>query len=139
MSLRVARPHKTPPAQRCAPSRRVLAIRNILDQPDRQTETSCRNQLPTVASGVGPAQMRTEMFHRIIARLVSCLLLSLVVCIGGATPSPVVQAAGSPEPAAAPGPSAAGSRVDPRQAPAPEGDTPEQLPRRYPVGPAGMG
>ena len=79
------------------------------------------------------------MIRRVVARLVSGLLLSLAVCVGGATPSAVVQAASSSEPAAAQGPSAAGVRVDPRQVSAPEGDTPKQLPRRYPVAEATLG
>ena len=79
------------------------------------------------------------MIRPVVARLIPGLLLSLTVFAGGPTPSLVVQAAGSSAPDAAPGPSAAGVRVDPQRASAPAGDTPEQLPRRYPVDQATLG
>jgi hypothetical protein len=73
------------------------------------------------------------MIRRVVARLVPGLLLCLAVLVGGATPSPAVEAAGSSGLAGTTGPSAAGMQVDPRRVSAPVGDTPEQLPRRYPV------
>src|SRR5437870_12909981 len=79
------------------------------------------------------------MNRRVVARLVAGLLLSLVVFAGGGTPLAVVQAAGPSGLAGTDGPSAAGARVDPRRVPAPVGDTPAQLPRRYPVDQATLG
>ncbi|MCA1646785.1 MAG: hypothetical protein LC797_15455 [Chloroflexi bacterium] len=79
----------------------------------------------------------------IIRRFAKCLVpglvLSLVVLVGSASPAPVVQAAGPSALAGTPGPGAPGTRIDPRQVSAPVGDTPEQLPRRYPVDEATLG
>src|SRR5437870_1370033 len=79
------------------------------------------------------------MIRHVVARLLAPAALSLAVFVGGPTPSPVVEAAGSSAPDGVPGPSAAGVRVDPQRVSAPAGDTPEQLPRRYPVDQATLG
>lgn len=79
------------------------------------------------------------MVNHLIRRLIPGVLLGLALLVGGPAPSPVVQAAPSPASDGTAGPHAAGVRVDPRGVSGPVGDTPQQLPRRYPVDEATFG